>query len=201
MATLHTSHMVKCLDNINDSSKNHKLRTFKLFKEEFKFETYLMLTKNLKYTLSLFRFRISSHNLRIKIGRYTRPKTPENEWVCLYYTTQAVENESHFTLNCNLYSHEREELFNIVCKYVPNFIQLTNEEKFVTLMSSKIKDFNANHKLLTNKNIPTFYTDIHHLYMKFFKTEPENINEILNQSLWLNSSISVNNNYIYVKNC
>ncbi len=50
------------------------------------------------------------------------------------------------------------------------------------------------------KNIPTFYTDIHHLYMKFFKTEPKNINEILNQSLWLNSSITVNNNYIYVTN-
>ncbi len=27
---------------------------------------------------------------------------------------------------------------------------------------------------------------IHHLYVKFFKTEPENINEILNQSFWLN---------------
>ncbi len=36
--------------------------------------------------------------------------------------------------------------------------------------------------------------------MKFFKTEPENINEILNKSLWLNSSTTVNNNYIYVKN-
>ncbi len=36
--------------------------------------------------------------------------------------------------------------------------------------------------------------------MKFFKTEIEHINEILNQSLWINSSITVNNNYIYVKN-
>ncbi len=59
---------------------------------------------------------------------------------------------------------------------------------------------NANHNLLTNINIPTFYTDIHHLYMKFFKTEPENINEISNQSLLLNSSITINNYYIYVKN-
>ncbi len=48
--------------------------------------------------------------------------------------------------------------------------------------------FNTNHKLLTNKKIPTFYTHIYHLYMKFFKTEHEHMNEILNQSSWLNSS-------------
>ncbi len=91
-----------------------------------------MSTKNLNYSLLLFRFWISSHNLRIETGRYIRSKTPENERLCLYCTTQAVENDSYFTLSCNLYSHERVELFNIVCKYVLNSIQLTNEEKFVT---------------------------------------------------------------------
>ncbi len=60
--------------------------------------------------------------------------------------------------------------------------------------------FNTKYKLRTNKNIPTFYTDFHHHYMKFFKAEYENINEILNQSLWLNSFITVNNNYKYVNN-
>ncbi len=85
--SLHRSYMAECIGNIYDSTAYPKLRTYKLFKEEFKFENYLSSTKNLNHTLALFRFRISSHNLRIETGRYTRPKIPVNQRMCIYCTS------------------------------------------------------------------------------------------------------------------
>jgi hypothetical protein len=60
--------------------------------------------------------------------------------------------------------------------------------------------FDANHQLLSKEKIPNFYKEIHILFMKLFKKYPENINEIINQSLWLNKNLLINNNYIYHKN-
>ena len=137
--TLHKAYMTKCLNNIHNSTLNPKLRTFKLFKEEFKFESYLTSTKNHNHTLSLFRFRISSHNLRIETGRYTRPKTPEQERKCIYCSNHSVENEPHFLLVCDLYTNERAELIKDVINYIPNLMDLSNEEKFIMLMSSNLK--------------------------------------------------------------
>ncbi len=54
--------MEKCLADINNSTLNPKLRTFKLFKNKYKFENYLSSTRNLKHVQALFKFRISSHN-------------------------------------------------------------------------------------------------------------------------------------------
>jgi len=59
--------------------------------------------------------------------------------------------------------------------------------------------FNSNHKLLTKKKIPTFYKKIHDIYMKSFKKEPNNLTEILNESIWLNERIKAGKNYIYLK--
>jgi hypothetical protein len=81
---IHRNFMVKCMKDIQDSDKYPKLRTFKLFKNEFKLENYLTAHTNINYTLSLTRFRISSHNLAIETGRYTRPKTPIEDRKCIH---------------------------------------------------------------------------------------------------------------------
>ncbi len=52
--------------------------------------------------------------------------------------------------------------------------------------------FNANHNLLSNDLIPTFYLEIHNLFMKYFKNEPNNLINILAQQLWINCYIIVN---------
>ena len=36
--------------------------------------------------------------------------------------------------------------------------------------------------------------------MTFYKKSPQNIAEILDQSLWLNENIKINNKYAYLKN-
>ncbi len=90
--------MDQCMLNINNSvinQVNQQLRTFKLFKNEFKFENYLQNTRNQRYVCALFRFSISSHNLKIKTVRYTRPRIPVNDRTCVYCSARAIENESH----------------------------------------------------------------------------------------------------------
>ncbi len=42
-----------------------------------------------------------------------------------------------------------------------------------------------------------FYSDIHNFYMKHFKQTPSNLIQILNQSLWLNENLQINNKYMY----
>ncbi len=59
--------------------------------------------------------------------------------------------------------------------------------------------FRANHHPLSNLNIPDFYSEIPKLYMRFFKKEPNNLIEILNQSFQLNENLKVNHKYIYNK--
>ncbi len=49
-----------------------KLRTYKLFKQEYKLENYLLQLKDLRYIKVLITFRISSHSLRIETDRYER---------------------------------------------------------------------------------------------------------------------------------
>ncbi len=58
------------------------------------------------------------------------------------------------------------------------------------------KYINANHNLLSNNHIPFFNREIHSLFMKFFKKEPDNLIEILDQQLWLNKYILINNKHI-----
>ncbi len=45
--SLHRSYMVECIGNIHDSTAYPKLLTYKLFKEEFKFENYHSSTKQI----------------------------------------------------------------------------------------------------------------------------------------------------------
>jgi hypothetical protein len=58
--------------------------------------------------------------------------------------------------------------------------------------------FNANHKLLTKKNIPMLYIKIHENYMKYLKKQAVSRNEILDEALWLNENIKVNHKYMYI---
>ncbi len=105
-------YMAECIGNIHDSTAYPKLRTYKLFKEEFKFENYLSSKKNLNHTQALF--RLSSNNLRIETGRYTRHKIPVNQRMCINCTSQAVETKSHFLLEFNLFIKERMDFLETV---------------------------------------------------------------------------------------
>ena len=134
---MHSNFMSKTMTSINDSTANPKLRTFKLFKNEFKLEQYLSQSQNIMHTQALARFRISSHNLHIETGRYTQPKTPPEQRKCIYCNTDEVEDELHLVLNCPMYILERNELLHIIKPQISNYNHLTDTEKFTEIMTTK----------------------------------------------------------------
>ena len=137
--TLHTEFMNDTLEDIANSTKFPKLRTYKLpvFKTDFRLENYLIEIENTKHTLALTRFRISSHNLRIETGPYDQRKTKPEKRLCIYCRSQAVEDEQHFLLQCPQYDYERCLLLETVNTMIPMFHLLPENEKFSAVMQSK----------------------------------------------------------------
>jgi len=133
---LYSRHMQTIITAIQDSEKNPKLRTYKLLKPEYRMEQYLEIMKNEQHRITLTRLRLSAHNLAIETGRYTRPKTPVEERLCLYCNSESVENEQHFLLECTNYSEERSSLLDAVNTQIADFDNASIEDKFVKIMTS-----------------------------------------------------------------
>ena len=115
---------------------NNKLRSYKLFKTQFKREKYLDLPDYL-LRKALARFRLSSHRLRIESGRFTGGKyLPPNERTCLNCSLGKIEDELHFLLECPMYSSERDTLFQYISQSNQHFAQYNDVQKFTWLMSN-----------------------------------------------------------------
>ena len=70
----------------------------------------------------------------IEEGRHKRPVVPRNERFCPHCPT-VVESEKHFLINCIAYN--RNNLFQKVAETYPRFGQLSDESKFIFLMSQE----------------------------------------------------------------
>ena len=92
--------------------EGNKLRTYKLFKDNFEMEKYLTNVKDYSQRKMLARFRLSDHNLEIELGRRRRPKIPKDKRLCQKCKTNSVEDEVHFIMNCPEFNKEREILFD-----------------------------------------------------------------------------------------
>ena len=78
---------------------------------------------------------------------HKRPVLPREERFCLFCPS-IVENEIHFLTQCSAYKN-RNELFNMIAKEVPNFVNLDNKSKYIFLMSQENK--------LNLKLVPTIH--------------------------------------------
>ena len=109
-----------------------KLRTYALFKTEFNTEGYLKC-KN-KYTRSLMsQLRCGVLPLEIERGRYHGTKVSER--LCKFCTDQ-VEDEFHFICKCKLYSDYRNVMYSKAEQENNEFLQLSENDKFIYLMKS-----------------------------------------------------------------
>ena len=79
------------LDKINetklsdlDQLDHNKLRTYRTYKSSFTREPYIDLIRNRNQRCFLTRLRTGSHNLRVELGRHTKPITPFAQRTCLY---------------------------------------------------------------------------------------------------------------------
>ena len=65
--------------------------------------------------ITITRWRLSCHKLRIETGRYTYPITPRDERKCKMCLT--VEDESHALFYCAAHTFIRIKFFPLLCKY------------------------------------------------------------------------------------
>ena len=115
--------------------KHGKLRTYFCFKPNFKKENYLHVIKNRDVRKCFTQFRISAHQLAIERGRYKNIKADER--FCKYFQAKEVEDEILFLVKCQSFSNEREKLFSYIEKSCNNFSNLSEENKFIWLMTSE----------------------------------------------------------------
>lgn len=127
----------KILSGINDSSLYPKLRTYKEFKTDFRLEPYLTQNTNKKIYTKIARFRCSSHSLKIETGRHERPVIPAESRICEKCTSNEVEDELHCLITCQSHNSQRSNLFQAVVSILPNFNNLNQKDKFVTIMRSR----------------------------------------------------------------
>ena len=120
------------------SSSSGKLSTYRTFKSSINFENYLSDIKERRHAIALCKFRISAHRLKIETGRYF--KTPREKRLCDYCklsNQDVIEDEVHALLVCAKYNAARNEMINKVCRLCPIFTSLSNEQKFIYLMTAE----------------------------------------------------------------
>ena len=139
-------------DNSDDQDHN-KLWVYKTFKSSFTAEPYLTFVRNRNQRSYLTRLRISAHCLATETLRRTRPVTPYNQRFCVFCQTQPgdlntnqicnesnsipiqfLDTEQHFLLGCNRFINTRNIFLDKISTLKPGFMELTESEKFSTLM-------------------------------------------------------------------
>ena len=119
----------------NDSVKysDGKLRSYLKFKCNFGFEEYLNIVSNFELRRSISKFRMSSHHLEIERGRYQG--IPPDSRICKKCGSGEIEDKIPFLFVCSKLSVERKTLLDTIADTCSNFMNLTNEQQFIWLMS------------------------------------------------------------------
>jgi len=121
-------------DRMNAQNGN-KLRTYRLYKTSVETEPYIKLNISRMERRTMALFRAGSLPLAYETGRYSRPPIPVNERYCVLCDNSAVETEKHFLMECPLYTDLRYDLFYESAKYIENFDDLDNNQKFINIMN------------------------------------------------------------------
>lgn len=116
-------------------AKYPKIRTYCLHKSEFVLEPYLDHVHDIRYRSAISKLRASSHALEIERGRYTNPRTPVDDRLCL--ACGEVEDEVHFIINCSIFNATRNAFFDKVVLSYPGFRDLNDKDKYIFLMSTR----------------------------------------------------------------
>ena len=137
-------------EEVLNTIRSSKLRTYALFKNEPGREHYLSEIKNVKIRTQLTKFRISDHNLMIEKGRHKGlDKTIRFCPFCL----DKIEDEIHFLIKCPLYNNLRAPFLNSMFAEYINVEDIPEKDLFVYLMSlSSVEVANFVHKAFELRN-------------------------------------------------
>lgn len=131
-----------CNDWLDEVQKVPKLRTYVKFKREYCPEPYLKSVLNRQHRSALAQIRCGILPLSIETGRYLN--IPEEYRLCLLCDQNVTESETHFIFHCSKYASLREQYFEEIAHVHPNFLALSDDDKFVILMSESSVKKTAN---------------------------------------------------------
>ena len=112
-------------------------------------ENYLLCTSSKAQRAEFAKLRISSHKLMIESGRCNKPNIiPADKRYCVYCKDGSIEDENHFMMHCSLYQAERTLLYEQLSDIMPNFESMAHSDKFLTLMTCKMGDYEVSKLIL-----------------------------------------------------
>lgn len=114
---------------------SEKLRSYRKFKNTFKFEKYLTLINNENDRFNMSRYRTSNHRLQIELGRYTKPTTLIEDRKCKNCSSGEIEDEKHILMSCDKFSTLRKTYIDIC--YNKNIYSTNIDNKFIWLLSNE----------------------------------------------------------------
>ena len=133
------------ISNIED--KQPKLRTYSLFKSEYKYEPYLDIIKDPKKRFMYTKFRISAHDLNIEKQRYVKPRIPPSKRLCEMCNLKKVEDEFHVLFHCTKYTELRLKYITSIPEYnlllnnnLDLCVTVSDKDKLNTIMNSVNKE-------------------------------------------------------------
>ena len=122
----------------NEVDQKPKLRTYKLYKNEFKPSNSVFINNRSKRSL-LSRFRLGILALRIETGRWYQSIDADQRY-CNICNNGEVEDEQHFLMRCAVYNDLRQALFD-KCTFKNNrFNTLSELDKFIYIVNCQERD-------------------------------------------------------------
>ena len=115
------------LNNVQDMPK---LRNYKLFKNNYEVEPYVLCFLNREKRSLVAQLRSGILPLQVEVGRWQG--IPVEERICPGCNLNQVEDECHFLFKCNNYDVERRSLYT---KQSDDFENLSMSNKFEVLTS------------------------------------------------------------------
>ena len=113
----------------------NKLRTYRLFKNDFATESYVQMNMSIAQRRAIAQFRTGVAPLALETGRYIG--TPAEERYCFHckeFGSQVVENEEHVILACPLYNSIRSKFLEKIID--PEYGSLPNAEKMSFILAN-----------------------------------------------------------------
>ena len=110
----------------------NKLRTYRLFKSEYKTEAYCKLLLPLSHRSAFAKFRCGVAPIRIETGRYENIDLEHR----LCHFCNVIEDEMHVILDCSHYNDLRTTLISKATSILSNFNDLSHAEKMQFLFSN-----------------------------------------------------------------
>ena len=121
----------------NKARNSIKLRTYIKFKLDHSLEEYLFYIPDTRWIKALSRLRMSSHMLEIERGRHIKPqKIPLEQRTCQRCTLNSVDDEIHFLITFSYFATQRTSLLAESKLLNSEFDSLSNDDKFIYIMSS-----------------------------------------------------------------